>query len=121
MVARTAKQSSNLVGRVIVVYCHAVDEFGLMYPADRAFKVLLFEHRLKVLEGNAVLENEFAVLDVLINFVSRGKGGAFTGHVVFLNRAALLFVNSPAMFASTDPLGGLARRYNYNVIVLFPD
>ena len=68
-----------------MVYCHAVDELRLVYPADRALVVLIFEHRFKVLEGDAVLENEFAVLDVLINLISRGKGGALTSHVVLLN------------------------------------
>jgi len=121
VVARTAEQASNLVGQVIVVYCHAVDELRLVYPADRALVVLIFEHRFKVLEGDAVLENEFAVLDVLMDFVSRGKGGALTGHVIFLNRTALLLVCSPAVFTSTDPLRGLSEGKDNNVIVLFPE
>lgn len=104
-----------------MVHGHAVDELCLVYPADRTLVVLISEHRFKVLEGDAVFENEFAVLDVLINLISRGKGGALTGHVVLLNRTALLFVDSSAVLASTDPFGWLARRDNYNVIVLFPE
>ena len=104
-----------------MVHGHAVDELRLVYPADRALVVLIFEHRFKVLEGDAVLENEFAVLDVLMNFVSRGKGRALTGHVIFLNGTTLLLVCSTAVFTSTDPLRGLSKGKDNNVIVLLPE
>jgi hypothetical protein len=56
-----------------------------------------------------------------MDFVSRGKGGALTGHVIFLNRTALLLVCSPAVFTSTDPLRGLSEGKDNNVIVLLPE
>tara|TARA_R110000782_G_scaffold201021_1_gene289786 strand:+ start:277 stop:597 length:321 start_codon:yes stop_codon:yes gene_type:complete len=106
---------------VIVVHGHAINQFGLMDVTNSTEVILILQHDLEIIEGDAVLFNEFTVLDVLMNFISRGVGRTSAGNVVFMNRTTLLFVAFTAMFTSTNPFRGWPDFVDHHVVVFYPE
>tara|TARA_B110000285_G_scaffold148501_1_gene165723 strand:+ start:299 stop:619 length:321 start_codon:yes stop_codon:yes gene_type:complete len=106
---------------VIVVHGHAIDQFGLMDVTNSTEVILILQHDLEIIEGDAVLFNEFTVLDVLMNFISRGVGRTSAGNIIFLNGTTLLFVDSPAVLASTNPFRGWPDFVDHHVVVFYPE